>query len=165
MVLCLRKRFLAAPVCSHRQVQFALIFHCLLIPESCLLPSVWVDLLYPSRSASTPTQCSYLMGWENSLGSYISSHFSPPDHVAPLRLFGQTIPCLVCDPNKQQESMHSVYITHFRGKNQETSIQPSHSFLSPSLFLNSSRPLHNHLQGRGGGSLPPSSSVCPFIKL
>lgn len=88
MVLCLRKRFLAAPVCSHRQVQFALIFHCLLIPESCLLPSVWVDLLYPSRSASTPTQCSYLMGWENSLGSYISSHFSPPDHVAPLRLFG-----------------------------------------------------------------------------
>lgn len=164
MVLCLRKRFLAAPVCSHRQVQFVLIFHCLLIPESCLLPSVWVDLLYPSRSASTPTQCSYLMGWRIAWEATFQAIFL---HLTMLYLYvylDRLFPVWYVT-HTSNKSPCTQFITHFRGKNQETSIQPSHSFLSPSLFLNSSRPLHNHLQGRGGGSLPPSSSVCPFIKL
>lgn len=146
MGLCFGQRVQAALVNyhnSHRWAQLLWILHCLLTPEPpfCLpcgprLASVGS----PCLILAAPRQVHWPSTWEGEKPGKL--HFKPFFSTWPHGTFRFTwMDCSRSDmwPKQatRQEPMHSVYIATFRGKNQDTSIWPSHSPLPFSQLLTS----------------------------
>lgn len=146
MGLCFGQRVQAALVNyhnSHRGAQLLWILHCLLTPEPpfCLpcgprLASVWVTLPYPSSPTAGPLALD--MGRREAREATLQAIFL---YLTTWYLQVYLDGCSRSDmwPKQatRQEPTHSVYIATFQGKNQDTSLWPSHSSLPFSQLLTS----------------------------